>query len=800
MGKEKRFDESSISHDPGGDVLMDENRKSWEKNYTIIEHPKSQRTLGSGGNAKVYRVECKENQRKYALKYLLDKFMKDGDKSEKVVRFRNEIDVMEKCKGIPGIIPIISSSKDECWYVMPIATPIMEYISDNRIDIKGIVSCVISLAETLEKLHAKDICHRDIKPDNLYYYDGRPVFGDLGLVDFPENDGNLTKSNKRLGATFTIAPEMKRNPKEADSKKADVYSLAKTMWMLLVDDKKGFDGVYDYLDPSHGLSYRSKYRNEHLVELEELLRDSTDNNPNHRPTITEFKERLLKWKEIYSDFQKSQESDWNFLNKQLFGVIPPESARWRDVHDIIDVLNIIGRSSAYNHMLLSSNGGWDFSFAKPAAEEGCIKIYAFSDNICYIVKPKVLYFEGFRQDYIWNYFLLEFDELDPVFKGKDVDTEYLVEDYPGHYVSAKYEQYGVYDYDTGEVLPDGYEVVYRYLRGSFLIVMKQGPYNGISSTYDGRHADCSPDKFREYIKSLIDKYHKFLKLAKKRGELQGLSDEEIQNRILRLAEFDDNPFEIEKKEVESAEITRDASDFIECEHYIRDHFREWNFYNLLPDKSSKKSMNYMSRKFFFTLLYPTIHSLDDALQELKGTGYYLTEAGNIKKLDFDDDECFGLFDMNEAINFVDTLNKEVEKILHKSDLMISENSRKHFSIFPIGSKKPLHLFTKKEIESAMRNADDRVDNQLVIDEDGYAKIIEGKFEYVEVYPVKSGLWTAGGVYVGKYATLSMLDDIYYNMLRGWLSYLKTGRTQYAGDLWDLNQDETDLIQEIKMYY
>lgn len=800
MGKEKRFDESSISHDPGGDVLMDENRKSWEKNYTIIEHPKSQRTLGSGGNAKVYRVECKEDQRKYALKYLLDKLMKDGDKSEKVVRFRNEIDVMEKCKGIPGIIPIISSSKDECWYVMPIATPIMEYISDNRIDIKGIVSCVISLAETLEKLHEKDICHRDIKPDNLYYYDGRPAFGDLGLVDFPENDGNLTKSNKRLGATFTIAPEMKRNPKEADSKKADVYSLAKTMWMLLVDDKKGFDGVYDYLDPSHGLSYRSKYRNEHLVELEELLRDSTDNNPNHRPTITEFKERLLKWKEIYSDFQKSQESDWNFLNKQLFGVIPPESARWRDVHDIVDVLNIIGRSSAYNHMLLSSNGGWDFSFAKPAAEEGCIKIYASSDNICYIVKPKVLYFEGFRKDYIWNYFLLEFDELDPVFKGKDVDTEYLVEDYPGHYVSAKYEQYGVYDYDTGEVLPDGYEVVYRYLRGSFLIVMKQGPYNGISSTYDGRHADCSPDKFREYIKSLIDKYHKFLKLAKKRGELQGLSDEEIQNRILRLAEFDDNPFEIEKKEDESAEITRDASDFIECEHYIRDHFGEWNFYNLLPDKSSKKSMNYMSRKFFFTLLYPTIHSLDDALQELKGTGYYLTEAGNIKKLDFDDDECFGLFDMNEAINFVDTLNKEVEKILHKSDLMISENSRKHFSIFPIGSKKPLHLFTKKEIESAMRNADDRVDNQLVIDEDGYAKIIEGRFEYVEVYPVKSGLWTAGGVYVGKYATLSMLDDIYYNMLRGWLSYLKTGRTQYAGDLWDLNQDETDLIQEIKMYY
>lgn len=269
-----------------------------------------------------------------------------------------------------------------------------------------------------------------------------------------------------------------------------------------------------------------------------------------------------------------------------------------------------------------------------------------------------------------------------------------------------------------------------------------------------------------------------------------------------MAEFDDNPFEIEKKEDESAETTRNASDFIECEHYVRDHFRKWNFYNLLPDKSSKKSMDYVSRKFFFTLLYPTFHSLNDIFQEIKGFAYYLDKSGNIniKKPDFDDDdECFFLFDMNDAIDFADILNEEVEKILRKNGLTIFEKGRKYFSILPIGCKKPLHLFTPKEIESAIRNADDRVDNQLVIDEDGYAKIIEGRFEYVKVYPVRSELWTTGDVCVGKYATLSM-HDIYYNMLRGWLSYLKTGRTQYAGDLWDSNQAETDLIQEIKTYY
>ena len=132
-------------------------------------------------------------------------------------------------------------------------------------------------------------------------------------------------------------------------------------------------------------------------------------------------------------------------------------------------------------------------------------------------------------------------------------------------------------------------------------------------------------------------------------------------RVLRLAEFDDNPFE--KKEDEGANTTRDISDFIKCEHYLRDHFREWNFNNLLPDRLLKKSMAPMSRRFFFTLVYSTIHSLDDALQELRGTGYYLTESGNIKKLNFDDDECFCLFDMDDAIDLADVLNEKIEKIL-----------------------------------------------------------------------------------------------------------------------------------------
>ena len=100
--------------------------------------------------------------------------------------------------------------------------------------------------------------------------------GDFGLVDFPENENDFTRSDRGLGAIFTIAPEMKRNPKESDGKKADVFSLAKTMWMFFSEDEKGFDGVYNYLDPSHSLRSFEKYKNEHIVEIEELFKDATD--------------------------------------------------------------------------------------------------------------------------------------------------------------------------------------------------------------------------------------------------------------------------------------------------------------------------------------------------------------------------------------------------------------------------------------------------------------------------------------------------------------------------------------------
>lgn len=101
--------------------------------------------------------------------------------AEKKVRFINEIHIVkESAATVSGIIPIIDFNEEEYWYTMPIATHIQDYVKEHTIS--DIVLGVIQLAETLEKLHEKNISHRYIKPSNIYYFDNRYSFGDFGLL------------------------------------------------------------------------------------------------------------------------------------------------------------------------------------------------------------------------------------------------------------------------------------------------------------------------------------------------------------------------------------------------------------------------------------------------------------------------------------------------------------------------------------------------------------------------------------------------------------------------------------------
>ena len=87
---------------------------------------------------------------------------------------------------------------------------------------------------------------------------------------------------------------------------------------------------------------------------------------------------------------------------------------------------------------------------------------------------------------------------------------------------------------------------------------------------------------------------------------------------------------------------------------------------------------------------------------------------------------------------------------------------------------------------------------MVIDENGYAKIISGDDNNM-LYPVCIERWEAGNNYVGKFSELPTLEEDYNSCLYSWLSYLRTGQGQYI-DYPTEEIKEDILISQINKFY
>ena len=156
-------------------------------------------------------------------------------------------------------------------------------------------------------------------------------------------------------------------------------------------------------------------------------------------------------------------------------------------------------------------------------------------------------------------------------------------------------------------------------------------------------------------------------------------------------------------------------------------------------------------------------------------------------------------DYQEAINSITQIEECLMGICNEQGIKWQSNGI-YFTIHLLRIKPPSHLFTEDEIREVLRNGNDFVNNRLAIDFDGYAQLIEGD-SYTErfKYPVIQEGYDAGNNYVGEYANLDDVNEIYVAMLDAWMHHLKTGQ-KYKVDYYDLTRDSEQLIKEIKKYY
>jgi eukaryotic-like serine/threonine-protein kinase len=189
--------------------------------------------LGSGGMSTVYLAKDETLDRPVAVKLMHREMSEQPDQLE---RFRQEARSVAKISH-PNVVSVIDAGEDHGYPYI-----VFEYVEGETLkqrisrigalDIQESIAYAIEIARGLTIAHARNLVHRDIKPQNVLIDDeGRAKLTDFGISRQLEQDG-MTATGRVLGTTDYVAPEQAMG--QAVDPRSDVYSLGVVLYEMLV--------------------------------------------------------------------------------------------------------------------------------------------------------------------------------------------------------------------------------------------------------------------------------------------------------------------------------------------------------------------------------------------------------------------------------------------------------------------------------------------------------------------------------------------------------------------------------------
>ena len=132
----------------------------------------------------------------------------------------------------PHILPLFDSGRVEgtVFYVMPYVqgeSLRARLDRETQLPVADAIRIATEVAAGLDYAHRHGVIHRDIKPDNVLFHDGRALVADFGIaLAWSDGDGRkrLTRSGVSLGTPQYMSPEQASGDHKLDPR-SDVYAL-----------------------------------------------------------------------------------------------------------------------------------------------------------------------------------------------------------------------------------------------------------------------------------------------------------------------------------------------------------------------------------------------------------------------------------------------------------------------------------------------------------------------------------------------------------------------------------------------
>src|SRR6476469_6722737 len=198
-------------------------------NYKLLEK------LNEGVNTVVYRAERREDQTAVIIKTLIA----DYPTLEEIMQLRHEYEISRhlNLEGIVkpyglenyrnGLALILEDSRGEA---------LKKFLNRRQLEVKEFFIIAIQLADTLVKLHANKIIHKDIKPTNIII---TPATLEVKITDFSIAT-RLSRETQALshptlleGTIAYISPEQTGRMNRSIDYRTDFYSLGITFYEIL---------------------------------------------------------------------------------------------------------------------------------------------------------------------------------------------------------------------------------------------------------------------------------------------------------------------------------------------------------------------------------------------------------------------------------------------------------------------------------------------------------------------------------------------------------------------------------------